>query len=105
MSYITDVLVVLDYIAPDAEARLTNALPFDTERQASLRRIDMDGAGGTKVFCSHVYAGAFNYLATEAFEDWVNDVLRDAYNVVVWMSTEGEFHRVLRPGLLDEALG
>lgn len=96
MSYITDVVVVLDHIAPEDETRLLGDLPFDSECRHSLARIDMEGAGGTKVFCSKVYAAAFNYLPPE-FEGWIVDVLADAANPVVWMSTEGEDVRVIRP--------
>lgn len=96
MSYITDVVIVLDWISPENEAILTAPMPFDTDRHQSLRRIETEGAGGVKVFCSNIYAGAFNYLPEE-FEGWVIEVLARAANAAVWMSTEGHNVQVFRP--------
>lgn len=98
MSYITDVVVVLDYIAPDDEARLLAPMEIDPDRRQSFSRIDMNGAGGVKVFCSRVYAGAFNYAPhRDEFVFWLVDVLANASNPVVWMSTEGDHVEVFRP--------
>lgn len=97
MSYITDVVVVLDHISPEDEACLTAPMPFDVERGQSLRAINMEHAGGLKVFCSKVYAGAFNFLPVEEFEGWVIEVLANASNPVVWVSTEGDHVRVFVP--------
>ena len=61
MSYFTDVLIQgvrETEIAPLNEWLLEH----DPERQQQFREISMEGAGGTKVYTSDVWAAAFNYM-------------------------------------------
>lgn len=69
VSYITDVVVHVAYAPKDVHAALTQPLAWD-DRAPSLAKIDMERAGGSKVFTDDVYAGAFNYLDADAFVAW-----------------------------------
>ena len=86
MSYVTDVVVVSEYVPEDMRPALTAPWPFD-ERQQALREIDTDGAGGTKFMGSMVYAAGANYLDVEAFREWVR-ALPWRYAAVVYIRTE-----------------
>lgn len=66
MSVIVDFMVVSDFMGEDAAmAKVNEVLDLvDTERHQQFRKIPVDDhAGGTKVFCQDVWAGAFNHLA------------------------------------------
>jgi hypothetical protein len=75
MSMICEAVIVVGYGSDnDAMETLNAALAAaDTERRQHFRRINMDGAGGTKFFCSDVWAGAFNYLPPSTIERAVAD--------------------------------
>lgn len=65
MSMIVDFMVVSDFLGEDAAMAEVNEILdlIDTERQQQFRKIPVDDhAGGTKVFCQDVWAGAFNHL-------------------------------------------
>lgn len=88
MSYITDVVVVVWFARDEVEKELLAPLPFDTERHQSLRKLDMDGAGGSKYFMGDVYAAAFNYLLCDEFETWIRGLPWGNDRAVVSMLTE-----------------
>lgn len=68
MSYITKMVI---YTAYDdaAMARLNKWCAEHDEREQQFERLDMDAAGGTKVFTSQVWAMAGNYFAAEALAE------------------------------------
>jgi hypothetical protein len=64
MSSITDVLV---HGADQKSVDALNVwlLEHDTARHQQLERIDMEHAGGTKIYCPRVFAAAFNCVPAE----------------------------------------
>ena len=72
MSVIVDFMVVSDFMGEDkAMAEVNRQLDrTDTERHQQFRKIPVDAhAGGTKVFCQDVWAGAFNHLIPETIRE------------------------------------
>lgn len=96
MSYVTDVLVVADYVGPEFEKLLTAPWGWG-HRQQALRKIDMDGAGGTKYFCSDVYAAGANYLDREEFLGWIGG-LPWMGQAIVYLCSEGDARSVYLVG-------
>lgn len=70
MSLITDATITVHYARKELLALLDQPIPSDTHRQQSFRKIDTEAAGGTKAFCSDLYAAAFNYVSTYELEEW-----------------------------------
>jgi hypothetical protein len=60
MSYITNVLIQGAH-TETIESLNTWLAEADTERSQQFQRIDMDAAGGYKVYTPKVWAAAFNY--------------------------------------------
>jgi len=68
MSVIVDFMVVSDFMGEDRAMEEVNREleRLDTERHQQFRKIPVDDhAGGSKVFCQDVWAGAFNHLVPE----------------------------------------
>lgn len=63
MSVIFDAMLVVPYGEAAAIDRVNAALfTADTSRHQQFAQCQMDDAGGNKVFCTDVYAAAFNHL-------------------------------------------
>lgn len=82
MSYITEVVLHVDYSPKEVTEHLTE--PFDHRGSIaeSLDLIEIDG-GGTKTFCGDIYAGAFNYLSRDALLSWLKDLVKDTLTSAV----------------------
>lgn len=70
MSVITDATIHVHYATEALHAALVKPFPFDVAREQRFVKIDTDHAGGTKVFCSDLYAGAFNFVGVYDLSDW-----------------------------------
>lgn len=96
MSYITDAVIVVDYAAAETHLLLIQPIASDTERGQSFHEISADEAGGVKVFCSHVYAAAFNYLGTNELEEWFAAIpWKSCDHAVLTARTESEYGLVM----------
>lgn len=91
MSLITDVVLFLPYIDKQLEATLLEGYEDTSDsrmsRIVSFKEID-EKAGdylftGSKVFCSHLFGGAFNYLDHAVFEEWITKVIGRKTAVVI----------------------
>ncbi len=103
MSSITDMVIFAGAMDDEAMARLNAwCAERDTERGQQFRKLDVDAAGGVKVFTSDVWAMAGNYFP---YEDLV-----EALPTFGWMYPEDivllvdddngdgtEIHRVKEP--------
>ena len=91
MSHITDVVIFMPYLPKDVEAMLLKGYEDDSDsrmsRIVSFKQIDEQRGGylftGGKVFCSHLFGGAFNYLDQEQFEKWIIEVIGRCTAVVI----------------------
>lgn len=93
MSYITEAVVWTDIAGTEALAALSAPLPFDTQRQQRFGELEVtNSAGGSKFFCSGVYAAAFNYVAGEDLEEWFKSLPWGSHDraYLLW-STEGQY--------------
>lgn len=102
MSWITDVVVHVDFASKEVEKELLEIFPAGTyssgaPRRETLGRADTDDAGGGKVFCGDVYFGAYNHLDQDAFLSWFEALPWNRYShAVISMASEGEFYKVYR---------
>jgi hypothetical protein len=63
MSVIYDAMLLVNLREDEAIDAVNRALyGRDTACHQQFNKIDMDGAGGSKAFCTYVYAAAFNHL-------------------------------------------
>ena len=63
MSWITDVMLWVEHdYDNELKAAITSPIASDPRGQR-LVKLDTEAAGGTKVFCSAIYAAAFNYVS------------------------------------------
>jgi hypothetical protein len=99
VSFITD-LTILSESKPDHF--LAHVAKFTYrygQRTASMAesmpsKIDMESASGNKVYCGHVYAGAYNYFPVQDFVahlrtwDMPHQFMR--YGLIVTLHTEGD---------------
>jgi hypothetical protein len=99
MSYLTEVLLFVNGLITDpARAALTAPVP-DDEREQSLElmdtafsRVSTEYAGGTKVFCSEVYAACFNHFPAYRVVPWLSNLDLGPYHVrlIAVVDCEGE---------------
>lgn len=68
VSLITDAVLTVFY-AP-REIEFTEVLEFDIDRRQSFRKVDTEHSGGSKVFCSDVYAASLNYVTPSSLTEW-----------------------------------
>ncbi len=102
MSFVTDVVVHVDYASREAEDLLgapfpKEVTPLETENGGvGLRQLDALGVGGYKGFEGDIYAGAFNYLDVDAMVDWfIGLPWGETGSAVLSSSTEGDAYRVV----------
>src|SRR3712207_2042672 len=99
MSYVTSVVVHVDYPPEEVEKALLEPFPFDERYEGGVgfgKMEDLDWPGGTKVFQGDLYAGGFNYLNLDALIEWFVGLPWDSYsNAVLSLSTEGDYHQVV----------
>lgn len=72
MSVIVDFMLVADFPGEGSCVEEVNSELWrtDTERHQQFRKIPVDDfAGGSKVFCEDVWAGAFNHLTPETIRE------------------------------------
>lgn len=107
MSWITDVVVHVDYAPPELRAAITeefHAGVYGSGNPRIERLVEVplsDGTtyhhGGGKVFTGHVYAGSYNHLDREALLAWLRDLPWGRYShAVVSIAGESEFYGVYR---------
>lgn len=75
VSQITEVVLFVDVSGDQALESyfMTNSLDPEGRRQ-HLLKLDTESAGGTKVFCSMVYAAAFNYVHPSDVKTYLDKV-------------------------------
>ena len=100
MSYITDVVVHIDYLTSKVEGVLegqfyAGVYPSGNARIERLSRISTSDAGGGKVFTGAIYVGSYNHLDTDAFLSWFAYLPWNDYShAVLSMATECEVYKV-----------
>ena len=99
MSYITEAVIWLDSAGKDVRAAVSLPLPFDEVRHQQFRLLDTEPAGGSKVFCSDVYAGAFNYVSGDDLEEWFKALPWGRYDraTLMW-EAEGSYEGYVKIG-------
>ena len=96
MSYVTDVVVHVDYAPEEAERLLAAPFPFEERYPGvGLKLMDFDLAGGVRNFQGDVYAGAFNYLDVDALADWFVNLPWGDGDAFLHASSEGEVFRLI----------
>ena len=96
MSYVTTVVVHVDYRPDEPEWMLRETFPFEQRYMTGLEKIDIQGAGGSKGFEGEVYAGSFNYLDEDELVEWFKGLAwGEMGSAVLSASTNGNEHRVV----------
>lgn len=91
MSYVTSVVIVVDWSSTDFEAAVTAPSDFGRgEAETQFRAINMDGAGGTKYPGTDVYAAGLNYADREALIAWLDALPWSSWGVVT-IDSEGSW--------------
>jgi hypothetical protein len=92
MSHITEAVIWTDIAGAEALTAIGSPLPFDTAREQRFGELEVtDAAGGSKWFCSGVYAAAFNYVAGEDLESWFKSLpWRSGDRAHLLWQTEGQ---------------
>jgi hypothetical protein len=88
MSLLTEVTVIVETCPGD---RFTAAItaPLDGDpRGQSLRKLDTDGAGGSKWYCSGIYAAMFNYVTPSDVKDFLDSLDWTGYTATVVIDYE-----------------
>lgn len=108
MSVIVDFMVISEFPHPRILGEINAKLyELDEERHQQFRPLDTDQAGGTKVFCDTVWAGAFNHLLPEMVReailsaDWSKEFGHDDRDVLV-IESSGDYEIDLRARTLGE---
>lgn len=96
MSYITDVVVHIDYASRRVHEKLREAFyagmyTSDNPRIERLKEVSTSDAGGGKVFTGTILAGSYNHFDTIAFIDWLNSLPWGGFDhAVVSIVCEGD---------------
>lgn len=75
MSVITQIILINSWWDELTEASIAKILQYeccDYTSGVHFEKIDMGQAGGTKVFSSDVYAGAFNHFKLDQFKTFLS---------------------------------
>lgn len=101
MSVIIDVAIHCEW--EDAAMREVNKrLSEDDERQQQFRRLDSDQAGGTKVFCDEIWAGAFNHLLPETIRNAICEAQWRVPEHIIVVESSGDYEIDLRARTVTE---
>lgn len=93
MSVIFDAMLIPQLPEREAIAALNKALhDKDAERHQTFNEINMDHAGGSKVFTTDVYAAAFNHFVPSDVEDCICDAPWRAPAWVLYVRELGDYH-------------
>lgn len=85
MSYLTEVTVILEGVAP---LTLQGALTADVREGQGLRELDSNAAGGRKVYCSTVFAAMFNHVAAPEVLEFLATIQWGYSSAIVVISCE-----------------
>jgi hypothetical protein len=93
MSVIFDAMLIPQLPEREAIDALNKALYFkDTDRHQQFGKLNTDQAGGSKAFCTDVYAAAFNHLIPDEVEDCICAAPWQAPAWVLYVRDLGDYH-------------
>jgi hypothetical protein len=93
MSVTFDAMLIPQLPEREAIEAVNKALYFtDTERHQQFRQINTDAAGGSKAFCTDVYAAAFNHLIPDVVEECICVAPWKAPAWVLYVRDLGDYH-------------
>lgn len=93
MSVIFDAMLIPQIGEREAIEAVNKALYFkDTERHQQFGQLNMDDAGGSKAFCTDVYAAAFNHLIPDDVEECICAAPWKAPAWVLYVRDLGDYH-------------
>jgi hypothetical protein len=96
VSYVTTVVVHVDYRPEEPEWMLRETFPFEQRYMTGLEAIDTKGAGGSKGFEGEIFAGSFNYLDVDDLVAWFKGLpWGESGSAVLSASTNGNEHRIV----------
>ena len=88
MSYITDVVLFIPFLKNETKAALEEGYRDRNDNLVNFRLIEETGPEplftGSKVFCSHLFGGAFNYLDAEECKTWLTTVIGPHEAIVIF---------------------
>lgn len=105
MSVIVDFMIVSDFGGEHARIEEVNRELWrrDTERHQQFLEIPVDAhAGGSKVFCDHVWAGAFNHLIPEEIRAAICEAKWRFPDAVLVVESSGDYEISLRARSVEE---